>query len=175
MTTKKRATARDDRDGSVSVRIVGKVNTAVPKTYRLAYHAVDAKGNKAVKYRTVIVKPEIKPQFIVDTHSPADATGSRPSTVVQAFIKAFLADDKKRVSSFVGGNKQLLAILYNNAKATVFLKRLYKNVIKIEGGHQKMGDASVTITFVDNNRVHKGGFELMKSTVGNKWVIRQIY
>jgi len=168
------ASAKDDRDGTLKVRIIGKVNTSVPKTYRIAYHAVDARGNKSVKYRTVIVKTQVKPLVVVDTISPKDATGYRPSNIVEQFIKAFLANDKNKVSELVGGNKQLLDILYKNAKATAFLKRIYKNTYNIKGGQQKMGDASVTITFRDNG-AHKGGFELMKSGVGNKWIIRQIY
>ena len=168
------ATAKDDRDGTVSVRIVGSVKTSVPGTYRLAYHAVDSRGNKSVKYRTVIVKAEIRPQVVADSHAATDTTGKRPSGVVQAFIKAFLANDKDRVSVLVGANKQILSMLYNNTNATAFLKRIYKNVIKIQGTHQAMGDASVSITFIDNKHAHQGGFELMRSDA-NKWIIRQIY
>jgi hypothetical protein len=168
------ATAKDDRDGTVKVRIVGKVNTSVPKTYRIAYHASDARGNQAVKYRTVTVKAEIRPQVDIDTHTSTDTTGSRPSSVVDTFIKAYLSNNKDKVSELVGADKQLLGILYNNQDATTFLKRIYSHTYKIEGEAQPMGDTSVTITFIDNNHVHKGGFELMKSVEG-KWIIRQMY
>lgn len=172
------ATATDDRDGTVSVRIVGSINTYVPGTYRITYHAVDKKGNKSVKYRTVIVKAEIRPQVVVDNTAPSDATGKRPSNVVDAFIKAFLANDKEKVSELVGANEQLLALLYANAEATTFLKRLYSHTYKIEGARQIAGEVSVTTSFVDNGGFHKGGFELMLSIDANRessWIIKFIY
>lgn len=168
------ATARDDRDGTVSVRIVGSVNTSVPKTYRIAYHATDKKGNKSVKYRTVIVKSEIRPQVTIDSHAPVDTIGKRPSNVVDAFIKAYLAEDSDKVSELVGANEELLALLYNNSEATTFLKRLYRHTYKIEGKRQVAGEVSVTISFIDNGVFHKGGFELMLS-LENKWIIKFIY
>ena len=168
------ATAHDDRDGTVQVNIVGSVNTSVPATYTIAYHASDIKGNKSVKYRTVIVKDEIRPQIVVDTHTTTDTTGNRPSDVVDAFIKAFLADDKDKVSELVGANEQLLALLYDNTDATAFLKGIYGHTYKIEGKDQVVGDASVTISFVDNGTHHKGGFELIRSNE-NKWIIKFFY
>ena len=168
------ARAKDERDGTVKVRIVGKVNTSVPKTYRIAYYASDAKGNKAVKYRTVTVKAEIRPQVDIDTHTTTDTTGNRPSSVVNAFIKAYVSNDKDKVSELVGADPQLLAILYNNKDATTFLKRIYSHTYKIEGEAQPMGDTTVVIHFIDNGSFHKGGFELMKSVEG-KWIIRQMY
>jgi len=170
------ATARDDRDGTVSVRIVGSVNTSVPKTYRITYHAVDAKGNKSTKIRTITVKPEVRPQIVVDTHSTVDAGGHRPSHVVQEFIEAFLANDRDRVSELVGENQQLLAMLYSNPDATAFLKTLYGKTGSIKGSHHTMG-STVTITFIDKNKSHKGGFELVFSTHNgdSSWVITFIY
>ena len=170
------ATARDDRDGIVSVRIVGSVNTSIPKTYRIAYHATDKKGNKSVKYRTVIVKSEVRPQVVVDTHSTVDAEGHRPSHVVQAFIQAFLANDRDKVSELVGGNQQLLAMLYTNPDATAFLKSLYGKTGNIKGKYHTMG-STVTITFIDKNKPHKGGFELVLSSHNGDsgWVITFIY
>lgn len=168
------ATARDDRDGTVSVRIVGRVNTSIPKTYRIAYHAVDKKGNKSVKYRTVIVKSEIRPQIVVDSTAPLDTTGKRPSSVVNAFIKAFLTNDTDKVSELVGANEQLLALLYNNDDATAFLKRIYSHTYKLEGKRQVAGEVSVTVSFVDGTTHHKGGFELVLSRE-KKWIINYIY
>ncbi len=172
------ATAKDDRDGTVSVHIVGSVDTSVPKTYRVAYHATDKKGNKSVKYRTVIVKDEIRPQIVVDTHTTTDTTGNRPSDVVDAFIKGFLADDTDKVSKLVGADEQLLAMLYNNPDAIAFLKRIYSHTYKAEGKHQVVGDASVTISFVDGGTHHKGGFELGLGTNASgerAWIIKMIY
>ena len=168
------ATAYDDRDGTVQVNIVGSVNTSVPATYTIAYHASDKKRNKSVKYRTVIVKAEIRPQVVVDTHTTTDTTGNRPSDVVDAFIKAFLADDEDKVSELVGANEQLLALLYDNPDATAFLKGIYGHTYKIKGEHQNAGDASVTISFVDDGAHHKGGFELVPS-IENKWIIKFFY
>ena len=170
------ATARDDRDGAVSVRIVGNVNTSIPGTYHIAYHAVDAKGNKSQKVRTITVKPEVRPQIIVDTHSTVDEEGRRPSHVVQEFIQAFLANDRDRVSELVGGNQKLLAMLYTNSNATAFLKSLYGKTGSINGKHHSMG-STVTITFIDKNKSHKGGFELVFSTHNgdSAWVITFIY
>ena len=172
------ATARDDRDGTVSVRIVGSVKTSVPGTYRLAYHAVDSRGNKSVKYRTVVVKAEIRPQVVIDSHTATDANGERPSDVVDAFIKAFLADDKDRVSELIGANRQMLGLLYDNPDATAFLKDVYSHTYKIEGAHQAMGDASVAISFVGGGEHHKGGFELVRGTNADgksAWIITMIY
>ena len=172
------ATASDDRDGAVSVRIVGSVNTSVPKTYRIAYHATDKKGNKSVKYRTVIVKTEIRPQVVVDNTAPSDTTGKRPSNVVDDFIKAFLTDDTDKVSELVGANENLLALLYTNPEATTFLKRIYSHTYKIEGTRQTTSDVSVTISFIDNGVFHKGGFELVlnkDASAVRAWRIKQIY
>jgi hypothetical protein len=172
------ATANDDRDGAVSVNIVGSVNTSVPATYTIAYHATDVKGNKAVKYRTVIVSPEIKAQVIVDSTVPKDISGYRPSNIVEQFIKSYLSNDKNNVSKLVGANEDLLALLYANPEATTFLKRIYSHTYKIEGKRQTAGDASVTVSFIDNGVFHKGGFELVLGTdaTGVKaWRIKQIY
>lgn len=168
------ATAVDDRDGSVRVTKSGRVNTYTPGTYRLAYVAVDVKGNRAVTYRTVVVKPEVRPQLIVDNHAPADNQGNRPSTIVKQFIDAFVSGNKSRVSELVGGNQRILNMLYNNAGATGFLKNIYKNTFEIKGGHQSMGDASVTISFIDNGHPHQGGFELSRAK-DNRWIITFIY
>lgn len=168
------ATARDDRDGVVSVRIVGSVNTSVPNTYHITYHAEDAKRNKSQKRRTVIVSSKVNAQVIVDSNSPVDTQRNRPSNLVQEFIQAFLADNHTRVSELVGGNQKILDMLYTNSNATTFLKGLYRNIIKIEGEYQNMGDSSVGITFMDNGNPHKGGFTLMLSE-NNTWVITFIY
>ncbi len=168
------ATAKDDRDGTVSVHIVGSVDTSVAKTYRIAYHATDKKGNKSVKYRTVIVKSEVRPQVVVDSTAPSDTTGKRPSDVVNAFIKAFLTNDTDKVSELVGANEQLLALLYNNTDATAFLKRIYSHTYKLEGKRQVAGEVSVTVSFVDGTTHHKGGFELVLSRE-KKWIINYIY
>jgi hypothetical protein len=172
------ATAYDDRDGTVSVNIVGSVNTSVPATYTIAYHASDIKGNTSVKYRTVIVNPEIRAKVIVDSTAPTDTLGQRPSNVVDDFIKAFVADDNNTVSELVDANQQLLAMLYTNPDATTFLKRIYSHTYKIEGKRQASGDASVTVSFVDGGGHHKGGFELGLGTDAtgiNSWQIKQIY
>ena len=172
------ATAHDDRDGTVQVNIVGSVNTSVPATYTMAYRATDIKGNTSVKYRTVIVKAEIRPQVVVDTHTTTDTTGKKPSNVVDAFIKAFLADNTDKVSELVGANEQLLSLLYDNTDVTTFLKSIYSHTYKIEGKHQTAGDASVTISFIDNGTHHKGGFELVPSTNvdGERvWIIAMLY
>ena len=168
------ATAVDDRDGSVRVAKSGRVNTYTPGTYRLTYVAIDAKGNRAVTYRTVVVKPEVRPQLVVDYHSPADNYGGRPSMIVKQFIDAFVSGSKARVSELVGDNQRILDMLYSNAAATGFLKNIYKNTFEIRGGHQSMGDASVTISFVDNGHPHQGGFELSRAK-DNRWIITFIY
>ena len=172
------ATANDDRDGTVSVNIVGSVNTSVPATYTIAYHASDIKGNASVKYRTVIVSPEIRAKVIVDSTATTDIAGQRPSNIVDDFIKAFMTDDTDKVSELVGANEDLLALLYTNPDATTFLKRIYSHTYKIEGKRQVGGEVSVTISFIDNGGHHKGGFELGLSTdaTGVKsWQIKQIY
>jgi len=172
------ATANDDRDGTVSVNIVGSVNTSVPATYTIAYHASDIKGNTSVKYRTVIVSPEIRAQVIVDNTATTDTAGQRPSNVVDDFIKAFLTDDTDKVSELVAADEDLLALLYTNPDATTFLKRIYSHTYKIEGKRQVAGDVSVTVSFVDSGGHHKGGFELGLGTdaTGVKlWRIKQIY
>ena len=166
------AHAQDDRDGSVSVAISGHVNTSTPGTYYITYRAVDRRGNIKTIRRTVRVKTTI--EAIVDTHSPVDSEGNRPSNVVSEFIDAFILNNRDRVSDLVGADERILAMLYNNADATTFLKQIYNNVTKIQGKHQTMGDSSVSITFTDGGSTHQGGFELMLSDA-NKWIIRQIY
>ncbi len=58
------ATAVDDRDGALSVKIAGYLNSDKPGTYTKEYHAVDLAGHSATKYRSIIVKdltpPDIK-------------------------------------------------------------------------------------------------------------------
>ena len=122
----------------------------------------------------IIIPTYIQPQVVVDTHTITDTTGKRPSNVVDAFIKAFLADDKDKVSELLGANAQLLALLYDNPDATTFLKGIYGHTYKIGGKHQVVGDASVTISFVDDGTHHKGGFELIRSNE-NKWIIKFFY
>ena len=126
----------------------------------------------------IIVPTYMQPQVVVDTHATTDTTGKRPSNVVDAFIKAFLADDKDKVSECVGANTKLLAMLYSNIEATTFLKGIYCHTYKIEGKQQTAGDASVTVSFVDDGTHHKGGFELGlgTNTSGKRvWIIKQIY
>ncbi len=168
------AIVTDNVDRDISVEIEGSVNTSIPGTYTITYRAEDKNKNVSIKHRTVIVRNEVRPQVIVDTHAPTDANTQRPSNVVDAFIKAFIADDKDKVSELVGANEKLLAMLYDNPDATAFLKGIYSRTYKIEGTHQEAGDASVTISFVDGGGHHKGGFELMRS-IENKWIIKLFY
>ncbi len=51
------ATAKDDKDGIVAVKVTGSVNTAKVGTYKITYTATDKAGNKATKTRTVKVIP----------------------------------------------------------------------------------------------------------------------
>ncbi len=53
------ATAYDDRDGKVAVRVSGSVDTSRTGTYTLKYSATDKSGNTAYAVRTVKVVPKV--------------------------------------------------------------------------------------------------------------------
>jgi len=57
------ATAVDDVDGSVSVKVAGSVDTATIGSYTLTYTAKDSAGNEAHATRTVEVKDLTPPTF----------------------------------------------------------------------------------------------------------------
>ena len=172
------AVARDDRDGTVAVHISGHVDTAHPGTYTLVYLAKDRKGNLATARRTVIVKNAFKPQPLRNSSVGKDDEGHSVVDVVALFIQAFLANDKDKVSHYVGENERLLDLLYDNADATAFLKRIYAHTYRIEEKAYKMGNASASIRFVDNGGHHQGGFELLLSMDQNgkkRWIITLLY
>ncbi len=57
------ATAVDDVDGSVSVKVAGSVESSTIGSYTLTYTAKDSAGNKARATRTVEVKDLTPPTF----------------------------------------------------------------------------------------------------------------
>ncbi len=172
------AVARDDRDGTVAVHISGHVDTAHPGTYTLVYLAKDRRGNLATARRTVIVKNAFKPQPLHNSKVVKDDEGHSVVDVVALFIQAFLANDKDKVSRYVGENRRLLDLMYNEAGATAFLKRIYAHTYRIEEESYKLGNASASIRFVDNGGHHRGGFELLLSMDQNgkkRWIITLLY
>ena len=63
------ATAQDDLDGEISVRVDGAVAVDFVGAYRLQYTAIDSAGNQSIGYRRVLVDDRIPPvvQLLGDT------------------------------------------------------------------------------------------------------------
>jgi len=71
------ASAVDAKDGTVSVKITGSVNTSIVGTYRLTYTAIDKAGNSVQKTRWVMVVSTAHsnkgPKITIKGLSPGDA------------------------------------------------------------------------------------------------------
>ena len=63
------ATAQDDLDGEILVRVDGAVAVDSVGAYRLQYTAIDSAGNQSIRYRRVLVEDRIPPivQLLGDT------------------------------------------------------------------------------------------------------------
>ena len=55
------ATAQDDLDGEIPVRVDGSVDVDLVGAYRLQYTASDSAGNQSIRYRRVVVDDRIPP------------------------------------------------------------------------------------------------------------------
>ena len=55
------ATAQDDRDGEIPVRVDGAIYVDLVGAYRLQYTAIDSAGNQSIRYRRVVVDDRIPP------------------------------------------------------------------------------------------------------------------
>jgi len=78
------ATAKDNIDGTVIVKINGSVNTSVIKNYIMTYTAIDKSGNRAIAKRTVKV---IKKVVVADITAPViTIIGDNPASVIQNSI-----------------------------------------------------------------------------------------
>ena len=75
------ATAKDNKDGTVTVKSSGSVNSSNVGTYTISYSATDKAGNKATAKRTVKV---VKKVVVADITPPViTILGDNPASVVQ--------------------------------------------------------------------------------------------
>jgi len=75
------ATAKDDVDGVVTVKLTGSVDSSKVGTYTITYTATDKAGNKATAKRTVKV---VKKTVVADITPPViTIQGDNPASVVQ--------------------------------------------------------------------------------------------
>jgi len=70
------ATAKDNIDGNLNATITGSVDTTKVGTYTLTYTATDSAGNRAIKKRTIIVKPKEDDHYIHGGKSNNSGEGS---------------------------------------------------------------------------------------------------
>ena len=113
------ATAKDDKDGDITARIVVENNVDTPKagTYQVTYRVADAAGNAATATRTV--KVVYKFDGFLPPIGGADATGGMYDKPVRTFKFGSTVPVKFQIScggtAVKAGVHTLQVIKYNNA------------------------------------------------------------
>lgn len=101
-------TATDDVDGSVDVRVTGKVDTSKSGKYEITYTAIDKAGNKATKTITVTVTEPVAVEFTGELEGVevVNVAGS-----LQADLSG--VEEQTKINEFTVNSKE-----YANAKIT---------------------------------------------------------
>jgi len=114
------ATAMDERDGRLSVAIIGDVNSSQVGSYTLTYRATDHAGNEASVRRTVSVQERIYPPTITLTEPQARTTIpydhitleiNATSTVILTALNQTLTDEQNRTIRVIGSKSGVILSL----------------------------------------------------------------
>jgi hypothetical protein len=117
---------------------------------------------------------------VVRDKDQKDPKGAEPMDVAKEFQRAILDDDRAKVEKLVGGNPNLIHLLYDNPHALPLLKDIYSSIKTWDEKKWDMdGRASISYTFEINGTTYGGGMELMVANpqidTGRNWIVDFIY
>ncbi|MEE9325907.1 MAG: immunoglobulin-like domain-containing protein [Cocleimonas sp.] len=98
------ATATDNIDGDVTVKVTGEVDTKTPGEYELVYTATDAAGNISTKTRKVIVEEKMKEVAIVTPDKTAPSLKLNGDSVVKISAGSNFTDQGAKATDAKDGD-----------------------------------------------------------------------
>jgi outer membrane protein OmpA-like peptidoglycan-associated protein len=98
------ATATDNIDGDVTVKVTGEVDSKTPGEYELVYTATDAAGNTSTQTRKVIVEEKMKEVAIVAPDKSAPTIVLNGDSVVKVEAGSNFTDQGAKASDGIDGD-----------------------------------------------------------------------